>query len=178
MTVLSPHHLHCEKRTPQNRYCSVTPGFLVDRTLGPGLTFPSVLHLTTCDFSKTKSRAASIPHICMLQLFSVFPALDPIWPPWQLWHAFNWFFEDFWVSRVNLFKQNTLRLLLAHTLVVVGSWLRMRPPQDGERLGEGQRGRMRRGALMPSQQPTHLSVLQKKRFKVSPIPRRETTLTR
>lgn len=40
---------------------------------------------------------------------------------------FNWFFEDSWVSRANLFKQNTsrkgqhLELLLAHTLAVVGS---------------------------------------------------------
>ena len=41
--------------------------------------------------------------------------------------TFNWFFEDPWVSRANLFEQNTprkgqdLELLLAHTLAVVGS---------------------------------------------------------
>jgi hypothetical protein len=84
----------------------------------------------------------------------------------NLSNTFNWFFEDFWVSRVKLLKQNTLKLLLAHTLSVVSSWLRIRSTAVGnrirsvlERVGRGEK-EYRRGALIPFQKTT-LTVLQK-----------------
>lgn len=84
-------------------------GFLVYRTVS--LAETSIPHLTICAYSTRKSKNVIILHLlahlgCFQGSFLLESSFDHLDNPRD---TFDCFFEDSWVSRHNLFKQNTPR---------------------------------------------------------------------
>lgn len=106
------------------------PGLQNNNPALPWLNFPL---LTTCDFPKSLGDAPVCVFVCLIVRAPF--CLPSVWP-WQPYNTFNWSFEDFWASRVNLSQQNILNF---DWITPWQSWPRM-----GQGWGSDQKGKDRK----------------------------------